>query len=265
MTPVIYIRNTLAEEKEIQAASKYFQITTRRTLVPKNSLVIPRYTALPFNEELEDDVINLGSRLINSHDQHVYVANIRNWYYHIGEYTPRTWFALDQIPEEGPFVLKGATNSKKHSWSTSMYAKNKSDAMYVFQNLCRDGYIGHQPIYIREYIPLKFLCEPVGDSPPISEEYRFFILDGQIVGSGFYWSNYLDDIEEEVSPDFVPKDFLNTIIEKIKPYIRFFVIDIARTVKGDWIVVELNDGQQSGLSEVNPNTLYKNIYEILKG
>ena len=263
MESYIFIRESLADEEEIEAAKHYFPIVNRRTLIPKNSLVIPRYTALPFNKELEDDVINLGSKLINTHEQHVYVADIQNWYQHIAEFTPYTWFKMSQLPEEGPFILKGATNSKKHLFSTHMFAKNKNEAMRVFGNLTADGYIGEQAIYARKYIPLRKLCDSIADGPPISEEYRFFVLDGNIVGKGFYWSTYEDDIEQEVSPDFVPKDFLFEIIDRIQSYIRFFVVDVARTEDGNWIVVELNDGQQSGLSAVNPNELYYSIYKIL--
>jgi len=82
--------------------------------------------------------------------------------------------------------LKGATNSKKHNWLNCMYAENKKRAVEVYTNLRGDGYVGHQAIYIREYIPLKKLCDPISPwAAPISEEYRFFILDGKILAKGF--------------------------------------------------------------------------------
>ena len=37
----------------------------------------------------------------------------------------------------------------------------------------------------------------------------------------------------------------------------------ARTGAGDWIVVELNDGQQSGLSAVDPEDLYRALRAAL--
>jgi hypothetical protein len=74
MIPVIYIRASLAEEEEKQAAARYFPIVERRTAIPWGSLVIPRYAALPFNEELEADVQALGSQLINSHAEALYKA-----------------------------------------------------------------------------------------------------------------------------------------------------------------------------------------------
>jgi len=263
--PIIYFRGSLAEEDEKAAAAQYFSIVERRTAVPAGSLIIPRYSALPFNEELEDDVRALGSQLINTHAEHVYVANLRNWYYHLADYTPRTWFALDQVPDKGPFVLKGATNSKKHFWTSHMYAEDKREAVDVFTRLAGDGYVGNQPIYVREYVPLRKFCDSIsGQGPPVTEEYRFFVLDGEVLCGGFYWSGYLDDIEEEVSADFVPRDFLQKVIGQVSQYVRFFVVDVARTAKGDWLVIELNDGQQSGLSAIEPNDLYRSLDKKLR-
>ena len=97
----------------------------------------------------------------------------------------------------------------------------------------------------------------------MSEEYRFFVLDGEVLCGGFYWSSYADDITEPVSPDFVPEEFLFEVVERVRELARFIVIDIARTEEGNWIVVELNDGQQSGLCGIAPNDLYQNLARAL--
>lgn len=268
MNPVVLFRSALTEIGELEACRKYFQIITQRSHVKKGDLVISRYSALPFYKEFEEDIIYTGGSLINSHLQHCYVANLRNWYYDLAEFTPRTWFYLDQIPEQGPFVLKGQTNSRKHNWKTHMFAENKKQAIEVFANLCADSYIGVQQIYVREYVPLKqYKIDFQG--LPISEEYRFFVLNGEVISGGFYWSEHTEWINEELgedpSPDNVPKDFLDKVINIVSPKIPFFVVDIARTESGEWIVIELNDGQQSGLSDNDPNVLYKNLRKKLKG
>lgn len=268
MRPVILFRASLAEEEEMEVCKKHFPVITQRSHVKKGDLVIPRYSALPFYKEFEQDVEYVGGKLINSYNEHCYVADLRNWYYDLGDFTPRTWFYLDQIPQQGPFVLKGQTNSRKHNWRTHMFAETKQDAIEVFSNLCADSYIGAQQIYVREYVPLKnFLTSFQG--LPISEEYRFFVLDGEIVSSAFYWSEHTDYIIEELGyrpdPNLVPKDFLEEVISTVESKVRFFVVDIARTETGEWIVVELNDGQQSGLSDNNPHVLYSNMARVLNG
>ena len=65
MKPVIYFRDSKETEEEFAIASKYFLTVPTRTMIPKDSLVIPRYSALPFYKELQYDTINLGSVLIN--------------------------------------------------------------------------------------------------------------------------------------------------------------------------------------------------------
>jgi hypothetical protein len=88
-------------------------------------------------------------------------------------------------------------------------------------------------------------------------------LDGQVLASGFYWSGYQDDIEQEMDPGAVPEDFLRAVICRVEEHIRFWVLDVARTEAGDWIVVELNDAQMSGLSAIEPEALYKALRAAL--
>lgn len=258
MDPVIYFRGSLAEQEELEAAKEHFRVITQRTQVKRGELVIPRYSALPFNKELCLDLFELGATPINTFHQHCYVADVRNWYYDLAELTPRTWFALDQIPDKGPFVLKGATNSKKLLWNTHCYAETKRDAMDVYTRLAQDSTIGVQPIYVREYVPLHNLTTGL-NGLPVSEEYRFFVLDGQVVASGFYWSSHVDDLDRHYTSDTVPQEFVEKVIARVSKHVRFWVFDAARTAAGDWLVIELNDGQQSGLSEIDPREFYRNL------
>jgi hypothetical protein len=264
MNPVIYFRPDISFDEEREAIEKWFTCVPKRTDIPANSLVIPRYSALPYNKELCEDLETLGSVPINTYREHCYVSDLRNWYYDLGDVTPRTWFALDQIPTEGPFVLKGQTNSKKFQWNTHMFAEDKYEAGDVFARLASDGHVGHQQIYVRKYEPLTKLAQGL-NGLPITEEYRFFVLDGQIVDAGFYWSSHTDDLKRKYDPFVeVPEEFTQKVIEKIKNRIRFWVFDVARKADGEWIVIELNDGQQSGLSEIDPDRFYRNLRNLLE-
>lgn len=265
----VLFRESLAEEEEFNACSTLFETITQRSNVKANSLVIPRYSALPFYKEFEEDVRILGGRLINSYQQHRYVADIKNWYEDLKHVTPKTWFDLSNVPKDGgPFIVKGETNSKKHNWTEQMYAKDKSEAIRINFNLHSDMLIGQQSICTREFVEL----ENYGDSvigSPISEEYRVFVLNGEILSKAFYWSEHIDYIKDNFTknewPNInkIPDRFLEEIIEIVSPNINFFVIDVAITKSKEWIVIELNDGSQSGLSCTDPWLLYKRMYEIL--
>jgi hypothetical protein len=49
----------------------------------------------------------------------------------------------------------------------------------------------------------------------------------------------------------------------VKDNVNFFVMDVALTESGRWIVIELNDGQMAGLSENDPDVLYGNMKKML--
>lgn len=269
----ILIRGSLAEQEEIESAKKYFgsdvfesraKLLAHLTHEPIGSLIISRYASLPYFKEFQEEVEIFGGKLINSYTNHRYVADIANWYPDLEEYTFKTWFRLEDVPKDGgPFILKGETNSKKFQWQSHCYAQNFKEASEVYQRLYQDSLISQQNIVIRQFEPLKKLADAVV-GPPVSEEYRFFVLDGHVICGAFYWSTAADDLEVIPSADNVPKDYLENIIDIVAQKIRFFVVDVARKENGDWVVVELNDGCQSGLSCNTADDLYAGLKNKLR-
>lgn len=253
----------LMEEEELKAANKHFVTYRSRMTAMGGHLVIGRYSVLPFYRELECDLHSVGANMINSYGQHRYVADLQNYVADLGDMTFRTWSFRDitAVPDNIPLIVKGETNSKKDRWSTHMFAKDKQAAVKVYQNLQEDSYIAQQEIYLREYVPLMKLAEGL-HGQPITVEFRFFVAYGEVLSGGFYWSNHVGDLETIPSPSMVPQEFLKRAIDKVKNQVNFFAIDIAQRANGDWIVVEVNDGQQSGLSENNPDILYKNLKHL---
>jgi hypothetical protein len=261
-SPVILMRPSLSEEEEMKIAGEYFPVYRLRSQIPYNSLVIGRYSVLPYYRELEEDLETKGCSLINSYYEHRWIADLREWYTDLEGLTPKTWFSLESIPQEGPFVLKGSTNSRKFEWNTHMFARNKREAVEVYRRLSQDGMIGEQGIYIREYVPLRHLADGF-NGLPISEEYRFFILDGEVISGAFYWSSHVDDLQEKFSPDRVPQSFLKQVIKRIRNRARFLVLDVGITATGAPIVIEINDGQMSGPSENDLHQLYERLHAKL--
>lgn len=143
-----------------------------------------------------------------------------------------------------------------------MFARNKKEAIEVYRRLSQDGLVGGQDIYIREYVPLRKLADGF-NGLPISEEYRFFILDGEILSGAFYWSSHADDLTEVPTCDRVPLTFLSEVTDRIGFKARFVVVDIGIKTDGEPIVIELNDGQMSGPSENDLDVLYRNLKKVL--
>jgi ATP-grasp domain, R2K clade family 3 len=250
------------EKDELNAARKEFDCVSLLSDIQPGDYVVPRYSLFPFPFDQEQEILNLGATLINSYEQHLYVADLQNYVPDLGALTPYTWDNLYALPEVGPFVLKGATNSRKSHWDRDMFAPTKQDAIRIHSRLSEDGLIGQQHIYIRQYVPLTTYAHGLGGIP-ITKEFRFFVAFGKVLCSGYYWQNYADELLDVPKPSEVPQSFLQTVIDRVAPNINFFVMDIAETQSGEWLVIELNDGQCSGLSCIDPNHLYSNLKEVI--
>lgn len=258
---VIVYRDDVDWRSEKESAKLYFICHNSRMLVRKDDLVIARFSALPFYKEQEEDYKIIGAKMINSYSEHTYVADLGNWYFDLQDVTPRTWNELHTIPDTGPFVLKGETNSKKFLFNTHMFAQDKAAAIAVHSRLCEDSLLQYQKIYIREFVPLYTYMEGL-QGLPITKEFRFFAYRNKILCGAYYWESHRLDLEEmNIFPDVneVPKNLLDKIANVVGEMCNFYAIDVAQTKSGEWILIELNDGQMSGLSANDPNVMYKNL------
>lgn len=262
LNPIIYFRpGGIQDEDELSAAKEFFDVTTSRVTIPKDSLVIPRYSALPFYKELEQDVGLLGSQLINNYNQHRFLADIERWYLSIQDLTPKTWRDWSDLPSDTAFVVKGKTNSRKHQWRTHMFASSREKVPEVANRLLDDDLVREQGLVVRKYVQLKKLAEGI-NGLPISNEWRFFVLDGKILCRGFYWASHPE--AEPSSLDNKATALVEKVIERLSSSgVRFFVVDVAERADGRWIVIELNDAQMSGLSMIDPREFYSSLKSAL--
>ena len=261
MNKSILFRKSLEEEDEFDTASSIIKnVYEYRTQIPENNLVFARYSALPFYKELEGELALKGSRLVNSYIQHQYIANIENWYNDIQEYTPKTWFTWGHL-SEGQFVVKGRTNSRKFNWNTSMYADGRQQLINVIGNLLQDDMISHQGLCVREYIPL--VTYEVGmNGMRFTNEWRMFFYKEQLIDYGYYWSIYGGDRPDDIAPEGMA--VAKEVAKIISKSTNFFVIDMAETEAGEWIVIEINDGQMSGLSMISPESFYSSLNQVME-
>lgn len=264
MKPVILYRRIDQSENESEAMKRYFNVVHQRALIPSDSLVFGRYSVLPFYKELEKDVNLLGSKMLIPYSEHRFIADLKEWYSVLGpEITPRTWDRLESLPEKGPFILKGETNSKKDQWKELMYAETKRDAVRIYLKLQEDSLIGQQKIYIREFVKLKTFFNSI-NGMPVTEEYRCFCYNGEILCSSFYWSSFSDEVGPKILPHNAAEYIENLVLPELSPYCKFVVVDIGIKENCEPIVIELNDPQMSGLSLIDPNEFYFELNHKLK-
>lgn len=260
--PVILFRSCmdLATNDEMEIARSYLQVEHFRTNIPANSLVVGRYSVLPYYRELEKELALSNSKLVNSYSQHSFIADITAWATITGVLaglTPKTYTEWSNLPE-GAYVVKGKTNSQKHQWATHMFAPNKAAIPGVVQRLLDNPLISEQGLVVREYVPLKQLTVGI-NGLPITNEWRTFwyVVDDKpiLLCYGFYWASH-PEVSFLASFPRAAYDIAWKAADIISEHANFFVLDLAETANGDWIVIEVNDGQMSGLSMCSANTLY---------
>lgn len=254
----ILFRNSLAEEGELEIARQYIPCSLTRTAIPAHSKVIGRYSVLPYYDELVLDLADRECTLINSYDQHRWIADF-SWYEDLKDYTPQTWFDynISECWHPGPFIVKGRTNSRKMEWNQLMFAQTRPAALEIAMKLSRDPLIGPQGIVYRKYVELES-CGTMLNGLPITNEHRFFFLGSQLLAHGYYWTEPM----ERFNMDKYGLDFAQEVAEKASHHTNFFVLDIGRTTSGNWILIEVNDAQMSGVSTINPHELYRNLARV---
>lgn len=270
-TPIgILARHSLLKGEELLAMQQYFPVYTLRTQIPEGMEIIGRMSVLPYYKEVYDDVRMMGSCLVNTPYEHDAITGL-DWVNAIPEHTFKTWHRAQDIPNryrDKAFIVKGAVNSKKFQWNTAMFAKDFHAAVNVAASLRNDAFVGMQPIIFREYIPLKQYAHDEISGLPFVNEWRIFCYEDKIVFEQFYWEQFLiderPDAVEDANIHFAAtgRQFAEHILSLLRAQedtniAKFFAMDIAQTQEGQWIVVELNDGQMSGLNGANPLAFYE--------
>ena len=263
MNPIILFRPGADNFEEHYKCSKYFSTVTQRSELPRDSIVIGRYSVLPYYKELYVDCLNIHARLINTPKQHSWIANF-DWYNDILNYCIPTPQSFDDsnfyaAPNKA-YVIKGRTNSRKHWWNKQMFAPTKKEASIIASDLMTDALIGPQGIIYRRYIPLKKLSEGL-NGLPFTNEWRFFYLGENLIDYGYYWSN--GDCSDKAS---IPDDVIcmvNDWASLVSRHVNFFVLDVAESQYDGWILIEINDAQMSGLSEIPIDHFYENLKRVI--
>ncbi len=260
--PVVLFRRDGTNHDEYEAAKRHIHVLPNRAACVGN-LVIGRYSVLPYYRELETDLKYQTCKLVNSHEQHDWIAGF-HYYDAVEPYTFKTWDdrAFPASNHHGPFVVKGKTNSKKHHWNKMMFAPTRADAIDIAGRLMEDPLIAQQGVIYREYVPLKTF--EVGlNGLPFTNEWRCFYLGKRRLAHGYYWTE-AEDVESP-SIDEAGLAFADAVAEIVSQYVDFFVLDVGEKKDGGWVLIEINDAQMSGLSMIDPDVFYSALAEAVEG
>jgi hypothetical protein len=143
----------------------------------------------------------------------------------------------------GPVIVKDYVKSQKHDWHEACFIPSAADARMVERVVRRflelQGDSLNEGLVSREFVEFEPLAEHSRSGMPMTREFRMFALDGEVLCCAPYW-------DEGVYEGAVPSaGEFSGVMRRVQS--RFFSMDVARRRGGDWMIVELGDGQVAGL------------------
>jgi hypothetical protein len=228
----------------------------------------------PFHyEQLYKALFDINITLINDPSAYKHCHYLPGSYHVIETKTPKSiWLRLSdasideimrqlQVFGDNPVVIKDFVKSQKHYWSEAFFipsaAKKESVERVVNRFIELQGEDINEGLVFREFIEFEPLTTHSKSGMPLTKEYRVFVLDG----TSFCMSEYWEEGEYE---GLQPKlDEFREIMLKVKS--RLFTMDIAKKKNGEWMIVELGDGQVAGLPEkIKAVDFYNSLARRLK-
>lgn len=291
-------KSVFKEEREI--ASEYFDLVDHRVAlwdayVGHPQPVVSKYSVTQDYAEYVKDLKALGMRPINGVQQHNWSSKISEWYWDLERYTPKTWFnpfSNPQLMSElkkhgGPFFVRYDTKSKRELWKTHCYAETYDDLVKTSIRLSEDYKYENETVAVREYVQLQAFSNSGsfsrGDGTnqgashnsgvftslggqPIVKEFRVHRAYGTELCRHFYWEPFQEDIELQhgvLDPFSIPSTWLKEITDIADGFSNFYVVDVAQTASGEWILIEVNEGQHAGVHTDHLKTYYKNLHDVV--
>lgn len=194
-------------------------------------------------------------RLINTPSEYRHCHYLPESYPIIEQYTPKTVWTTDtsidtimsllQTFGDKPVILKDFVKSQKHYWYEACYIPSASNRVEVERVVKRflelQGDDLNEGLVFREFVYFEALIEHSKSAMPLSKEYRIFWFNGEPIYTSEYWN------EGDYHGLHAPFDQFRDVAKAVNSH--FFTMDIAKQQDGDWLIVELGDGQVAGLPE----------------
>lgn len=223
---------------------------------------------------LYNDLLLKNFKLINTVEEYQNCHYLPDSLKYIENKTPKTVFekldkenSIDKLLSKAEIfgnksvVIKDYVKSEKHYWETACFVDDASNTDKLKQSIIklielRDKYL-NEGIVVREFVELNDLTIHSKSGMPLTEEYRLFFCNRKLIGIYDYW----EEGEYILSkPDTKVFEYIAQQIES-----NFFSMDIARQKNGEFIIIELGDGQVAGLPDkTDRNKFYSQLNRCFK-
>lgn len=209
-----------------------------------------------------------GITLINNPNQYKHCHYLPEWLSEIGDHTPQSsvlafesgeHLSLERLKDSlaifgsNAVIVKDFVKSEKHHWEEACFIPDASDLDHA-SKICRRflelrGIDLEGGLVLRKFVNFKRLGIHPQSGMPLTEEFRAFVLDGRLMAVMKYW----DEVNYPV--DETRFDSLLNLVASVPS--NFFTVDFARLETGEWMIVELGDGQVAGLPDnMDPKEFY---------
>lgn len=255
------------EEGNLTKALKHIKKSSNKVLgFYRGWMMTSNMYNLFYNELLKKNI-----QLINSPTEYRHCHYLPESYTKIIDKTPKSFWSKDiSIPNiisltskfgHNPIIIKDYVKSEKHSWDKACFIPNamdKDNVVKIVTNFLKlRGKYLNEGIVCREFVDLQILTKHSKSNMPLTIEYRVIVLNKKIIGLYNYWDEGEYDSEK---PDM--NIFYNNI-QDINS--NFFSIDVAKKKNGEWIIMELGDGQVAGLpNNANLSNFYRKLNQLKK-
>jgi hypothetical protein len=214
--------------------------------------------------EFYEDCTKLGINLVHSPKDHIRCSSLPEWYPHISDHTPRSrWYSeipgFSKIQDEFelPIFIKGSRQTSKHKAAASII-RNEMEYDAATEIFRSDPILRWQQFVCRELVPLRPISGGTKGKIPPSFEFRTFWWKGQLVGAGRYWYEANDYTWSQQERD-VALEVARRAVTAL--HCAFLVVDLAQTTTGRWIIIECNDGMESGYAGASPFAIWQAIID----
>lgn len=226
---------------------------------------VARFGAVIDYDALYQDLLKNGVKLIHSPAQHQLCSELPQWYPLLEGLTPQSWW-FDKAPDADtagdlagwPLFIKGSRQTSRHQFKLSII-HNPEEYQEAVEAFSKDRMLFWQQIVIRRFEHLRPIQADMGQRIPASFEFRSFWWHGHLVGVGPYFAEFAKYQWTEAEKN----DAIKIAAEAARRIsLPFVVVDLAQCIDGRWIVIEINDAQESGYAGVPRLALWQKVVEL---
>ena len=219
-------------------------------------------------QNLFKGLLEKNIELINSPEEYKHCHYLPESYNKIESKTPKSSWTTELTDDavvqittsfgSNPIILKDFVKSEKHNWEDACFISDASDFSKVKPVIEKfielRGSSLNEGLVFRQFEELEFLAEHSKSGMPLTKEFRLFFAFNKLVSVFEYWA---EGEYGETKPEL---EEFKQIAKNINS--NFFTMDIAKKKNGEWIIMELGDGQVAGLPDnANKDEFYKAIQE----